>query len=103
MAGTGSYNFVLSQHRADTVRNYMIAHGVDPRAIGIRALGKTDPAVRTADGVREPRNRRVEIVIRPLRDRSTPTTSMMSPPPRADRPIAPVNAPVGAPTKLIDQ
>lgn len=108
LAGTNSYNYVLSQHRAETVRAYMIAHGVDPREISIRALGKTDPAVQTADGVREPRNRRVEIVITPLHRRQPPATSMAAPPP-----VAPVNAtmappppssgPVGPPTNLVNQ
>ena len=65
LAGTNRYNLVLSRHRAETVRNYMVAHGVDPGEINIGARGKTDPIVRTADGVREPRNRRVEIVVNP--------------------------------------
>jgi outer membrane protein OmpA-like peptidoglycan-associated protein len=103
LSGTNNYNLVLSRHRADTVRNYMIAHGVDPRDIGVQALGKTDPAVRTADGVREPRNRRVEIVITPMGRPSAPVTSMNAPRPPYDRPVAPVNAPVGDPTKLIYQ
>jgi OmpA-OmpF porin, OOP family len=32
--------------------------------IGISAYGETRPLVPTADGVREPQNRRVEIVLR---------------------------------------
>lgn len=105
LAGTNSYNMVLSQHRAETVRNYMIAHGVDPREISIRALGKSDPAVRTADGVREPRNRRVEIVITPLRHREPPPMSMSRPPAMpADAMMAlPPSGPVGAPTNLVGQ
>lgn len=102
LAGTNGYNMVLSQHRAETVRAYMIAHGVDAREISIRALGKTDPAVQTADGVREPRNRRVEIVITPLRHREPPPMSMGRPPAMpANATMAP--PPVGAPTNLIGQ
>lgn len=96
LAGTGRYNQVLSRRRADTVRSYMVAHGVDPGMIGIRALGKTDPAVPTADGTREPRNRRVEIVIHPLGGNAPPATSMRTPYPYA-RPYAPVNATMAPP------
>ncbi len=107
LAGTNSYNMVLSQHRAETVRAYMIAHGVDAREISIRALGKTDPAVPTADGVREPRNRRVEIVITPLRHRQLPPPMSMARPPAmpADATMAPPppSGPVGAPTNLVGQ
>lgn len=107
LAGTNSYNVVLSQHRAETVRRYMIAHGVDAREISVRALGKSDPAVRTADGVREPRNRRVEIVITPLRRREPPPMSMSRPPMvPADATMAPPpssSGSVGKPTNLVGQ
>ncbi len=79
LAGTGRYNQILSERRAATVRDYMVAHGVPREEIQIHALGKTDPAVQTANGVREPRNRRVEIVITP--QGAAPQTSMSAPPP----------------------
>ena len=118
LAGTNRYNIVLSRRRAETVRNYMIARGVDAGEIAIDARGKSDPAVRTADGVREPRNRRVEIVITPMGERwnAPPATSMrdrqrhampvvpanatMAPPPPPGNPPPP---PVGQPTNLINQ
>ena len=112
LAGTNHYNFVLSRRRAETVRNYMVAHGVDAGEINIGARGKTEPIVRTADGVREPRNRRVEIVISPERS-GPPTTSMARPPamPAAARMASPPPPPQGAPpapppgqpTNLINQ
>lgn len=98
LAGTGRYNLALSRRRADTVRRYMIGRGIDPREISVRALGETNPAIQTANGVREPRNRRVEIVITPLR-RAPPVTSMMGVPPYG-RALPPANAPIGAPTPL---
>jgi OmpA family len=101
LAGTGRYNLALSRRRADTVRRYMISRGIDPREISVRALGKTNPAIQTANGVREPRNRRVEIVITPLR-RPSPATSMMGVPPYDPR-LPPPHAPVGAPTPLTNQ
>jgi OmpA family len=101
LAGTSRHNLVLSRERADAVRRYMMRRGIDPREISVRALGKTNPAIETADGVREPRNRRVEIVIIPLR-RAPPATSMMAVPPYG-RALAPANVPVGAPMPLTSQ
>jgi hypothetical protein len=101
LAGTSRYNLALSRRRADAVRRYMIGRGIDPREITVRALGKTNPVIPTANGVREPRNRRVEILITPLRG-APPATSMMGMPPYA-RPLAPSNAPIGAPTPLTTQ
>lgn len=106
LAGTNRYNIVLSRRRAETVRHYMIARGVDAGEIAIRAEGKTNPAVRTADGVREPRNRRVEIVIIPLSGSAPPATSMARPPmvPAAATMTPPPSTvqPVGQPTNLVN-
>jgi outer membrane protein OmpA-like peptidoglycan-associated protein len=41
----------------------LVAHGVAKQAIDIQAFGDTKPLVPTAAGVREPQNRRVEIVL----------------------------------------
>ena len=41
----------------------LIANGVPADIIVIRGAGESEPLVPTADGVREPQNRRVEIVI----------------------------------------
>jgi hypothetical protein len=101
LAGTSRYNLVLSRQRAEAVSRYMIRRGIDPRAISVRALGKSNPAIPTADGVREPRNRRVEIVITPLR-RQPPATSMLGPPGYGRVP-APAGGPIGAPMPLTGQ
>lgn len=63
MAGTAKYNLALSKRRADRVRALMVKLGVPVDAITETARGKENPRVPTADGVREPQNRRVEIVI----------------------------------------
>jgi OOP family OmpA-OmpF porin len=63
-SGTAEYNMKLSQRRAEAVRAELIAQGVPANAITIAAKGETQPLVQTADGVREPQNRRVEIVLR---------------------------------------
>jgi len=60
-AGTETYNLKLSQRRADTVRAALVKDGVPNNQISATAMGEQNPRVPTADGVREPQNRRVEI------------------------------------------
>jgi outer membrane protein OmpA-like peptidoglycan-associated protein len=61
-SGSAQYNMRLSQRRADAVKQELIKLGVPASDIVTVAKGESDPLVPTADGVREPRNRRVEIV-----------------------------------------
>ncbi|WP_404382911.1 OmpA family protein [Caenispirillum salinarum] len=60
-SGPSDYNMRLSMRRAETVANYLTAQGVPQRDMAIEAEGETQPLVPTADGVREPQNRRVMI------------------------------------------
>ena len=60
-AGTQQYNIGLSKRRADTVHGALVRAGVPDGAIAESWHGKENLAVPTPDGVREPRNRRVEI------------------------------------------
>jgi outer membrane protein OmpA-like peptidoglycan-associated protein len=62
-SGSAAYNLELSQRRAEIVANELVREGVP--ATDIVTLGRGEEAllVPTADGVREPRNRRVEIVV----------------------------------------
>lgn len=62
--GSDQLNDALSRQRAETVRVALIAHGIAPESITVVGRGKRDPVVPTAEGVSEPRNRRVEIVVR---------------------------------------
>jgi len=62
-SGTPAYNAPLSQRRADAVAAELVRLGVPKAAISITAFGDTKPLVPTAAGVREPQNRRVEIVL----------------------------------------
>ncbi|MDP6882994.1 MAG: OmpA family protein [Rhodospirillales bacterium] len=64
-AGTQTYNRVLSMRRAKTVRDALVALGVSPARILSNAYGETRPRVETPDGMAEPRNRRVEVMIGP--------------------------------------
>ena len=62
--GTPQYNMTLSRRRAETVAEELIRRGIARQDISITALGETQPLVATADGVREPQNRRVEIILK---------------------------------------
>jgi len=62
-SGPESYNMALSLRRANTVKDALVREGVPATAISVIGRGETQPLVQTADGVREPQNRRVEIVI----------------------------------------
>lgn len=62
--GNEDINNRLSLKRAETVRNLLIDAGISIEVIKIRAHGKNDPLVPTGPNVSEPRNRRVEILVR---------------------------------------
>ncbi len=61
IAGTDRYNVGPAQRRADTVRAALISGGIAPDRINERSVGHYEPSVPTPLGVREPRNRVVEI------------------------------------------
>ena len=62
-SGPDGYNMALSLRRANAVKD-ALGDGVPAAAIVTVGVGKAGPLlVQTADGVREPQNRRVEIVI----------------------------------------
>ena len=61
-SGTPTYNQGLSERRARTVAAELVRDGVPQNAISMHAYGDTKLLVPTGPGVREPQNRRVEIV-----------------------------------------
>ena len=63
-SGPDNYNMALSLRRANAVKDALVRDGVPERDISMVGLGESQPLVKTADGVREAQNRRVEIVIR---------------------------------------
>ncbi|MFC0407318.1 OmpA family protein [Roseomonas elaeocarpi] len=63
-SGSVPYNQRLSQRRAEAVAGELARNGVSRAAMVVQAFGESRPLVATADGVREPQNRRVEIVLR---------------------------------------
>jgi outer membrane autotransporter protein len=62
-SGTPKYNQGLSVRRAQAVAGELVRDGVPASAISIRGFGETHLLVPTGPGVREPQNRRVEIVM----------------------------------------
>ena len=63
-SGTPRYNQALSVRRAQAVAAELVKDGVPKAAIAIQGFGETHLLVPTGAGVREPQNRRVEIIIR---------------------------------------
>ncbi len=59
----GELQHGASLRRANTVKDPLVRNGVPATAISVIGKGESQPLVQTADGVREPQNRRVEIVI----------------------------------------
>jgi hypothetical protein len=62
-SGPDGYNMALSLRRANAVKNALVQQGVPATAISVVGRGEQSPLVQTGDGVREPQNRRVEIVM----------------------------------------
>jgi outer membrane protein OmpA-like peptidoglycan-associated protein len=71
--GSDAYNNTLSQKRADSVRNYLMSHGVDGDLITADGRGKSDPVKECSDTDRAglvnclAPNRRVEILVNSAR------------------------------------
>jgi outer membrane protein OmpA-like peptidoglycan-associated protein/outer membrane protein W len=62
--GAAAYNQRLSVRRAEAVAAELVRRGINRNEITIQGFGFDRPLVPTAQGVREPQNRRVEIVLR---------------------------------------
>jgi OOP family OmpA-OmpF porin len=63
-SGSAEYNMGLSQRRANAVAAELVRRGVPRNEIVTRGFGEENNLVPTADGVREPQNRRVEIILK---------------------------------------
>jgi OmpA-OmpF porin, OOP family len=62
-SGSAKYNLGLSARRSQAVVDILSSLGIDSGRVNVSATGEADLAVPTKDGVREPKNRRVEIRI----------------------------------------
>ena len=70
-SGSTAYNQKLSERRANAVAAVLVQDGVPQTNLVVTGRGQNDLRVPTPDGVREPQNRRVEIV-----EGGPPPTSM---------------------------
>ena len=61
--GPARYNIALSLRRASTVKDALVREGVPAATIAVVGRGEESLLVPTKEGVREPQNRRVEIVV----------------------------------------
>ena len=61
-SGSADFNQRLSVRRANAVAAVLAQDGVPPSSMVVTGRGENDLRVPTPDGVREPQNRRVEIV-----------------------------------------
>jgi OmpA-OmpF porin, OOP family len=59
--GSNIYNDRLSMRRSNVVKAEMVRQGVSPSSISASGKGETELLVQTADGVKEPQNRRASI------------------------------------------
>lgn len=62
--GEEDYNMTLSLERAEEVYEILITRGFEINTMSITSHGEGNPLIPTADNVPEPRNRRVEILVR---------------------------------------
>ena len=62
--GTDSHNLKLSSRRANFVRDFLTSQGIKSSVLFVSFQGESMPLVYTEDGVAEPLNRRVEVMIR---------------------------------------
>jgi outer membrane protein OmpA-like peptidoglycan-associated protein len=62
--GTRKDNFALGLDRAYLIKQILISRGIDQAIIEIESHGEDNPLIPTPDGTDEPKNRRVEVIIR---------------------------------------
>jgi outer membrane protein OmpA-like peptidoglycan-associated protein len=63
-AGDADKNYLLALERAKTVEQYLLEHNVKLDRSSVTSYGENDPIILTEDGVSEPQNRRVEVIVR---------------------------------------
>jgi len=62
-AGPEDYNMKLSQQRAESVTDYLIAHGISPTRFTTKWYGENQPKADNATAEGKAKNRRVELAI----------------------------------------
>lgn len=62
--GDKAYNLELSRRRAVAVKKLLVEKGISAESINTTSHGEENPLIKTADNVGNPKNRRVEVVVR---------------------------------------
>jgi outer membrane protein OmpA-like peptidoglycan-associated protein len=62
--GSRRMNYQLGLDRAMEIKQLLVSQGIKPGIIEITSHGEDNPLIKTDDGVPEPRNRRVEVILR---------------------------------------
>jgi outer membrane protein OmpA-like peptidoglycan-associated protein len=62
--GSVQLNDELARSRVQAISDILIQNGVSPNILKVSSHGKGNPLVPTPDGVAEPKNRRVEVIVR---------------------------------------
>lgn len=62
-SGPADYNRGLSKRRADAVARHLARNGIPTDDVAVFGQGESEPLVETGDGVREPQNRRVRVIM----------------------------------------
>ena len=62
--GSKDANIKISLERAKFVHSWLLGRNLEIEKIVVESYGEEDPLIPTPDGVAEPRNRRVEVLIR---------------------------------------
>lgn len=63
-SGSDEVNIKVSLKRAEKIKSWFDEKKLKISKISVESYGENDPLVKTADGVAEPKNRRVEVMIR---------------------------------------
>ena len=61
--GSDEYNLTLSEHRANSVRAYLISNGISAANIESHGMGKDNPVATNDTAAGRQQNRRVEMVV----------------------------------------
>jgi len=61
--GSADMNQVLSQHRADSVKSYLVQQGIRAQRISASGLGESQPVANNQTATGRQQNRRVEVII----------------------------------------
>lgn len=62
--GDADKNYALALERARAVEAFLTSRNVKVKYTTVTSYGENDPLIKTEDGISEPKNRRVEVIVR---------------------------------------